>query len=285
VTTSGVASCDGAILNPGSWAFRPPANTTFVPLNFLYAPPNSSPTLTITSPANGATFAPPANITVSAASNVGTWSHVNFFANGTLLGITVAAPYSVPWNNVGPGSYTLTAEGTDSSGRVTTSSPVTITVNPTTTTSFVTGVALGAVRNDFDGWLGMKFTVGSSPITVTALGRFSLSGNAGTHPMKLVDALSGADVPNGSVSVSLAGAIVDQFKYGTLTSPITLSANKSYFLVSRETWGGDDWAVESTAVTTTGKATCDGAILNDSGFWNLRPFSGRTFVPVDFKYY
>jgi hypothetical protein len=283
VTTSGVASCDGAILNPGSWTFRPPADTTFVPVNFMYGAPNQSPALTITGPANGATFTAPANLTVSAAFNAGTLSRVDFFANGTLLGSALTAPYSIPWNNVGPGSYTLTASGTDNSGVVATSSPVAFTVNPITT--FVTGVALGAVRDDFDGWLGLKFTVGPNPITVTALGRFSLSGNAGTHTVKLVDAASGASVPNGSVSISLAGTIVGQFQYGNLAAPIILSARTSYCLVSRESSEGDDWAVETTAVTTTDAASCDGAILSNSAGWSLRPPSGTTFVPVDFKYY
>jgi hypothetical protein len=143
------------------------------------------------------------------------------------------------------------------------------------------------VRDDFDGWLGLKFTVGPNPITVTALGRFSLSGNAGTHTVKLVDAAGGASVPNGSVSISLAGTIVGQFQYGNLAAPIILSARTSYFLnLAANHRKGDDWAVETTAVTTTDAASCDGAILNNSaGFQSLRPPSGTTFVPVDFKYY
>src|SRR5439155_27075739 len=55
LTTTSVASCDGAILsNSSGWFFRPPANTSFVPLNFRYGLPNVPPMVNITSPATGA---------------------------------------------------------------------------------------------------------------------------------------------------------------------------------------------------------------------------------------
>jgi hypothetical protein len=101
---------------------------------------------------------------------------------------------------------------------------------------------LGALRNDFNGWLGMKFTVGASPLSVTALGRYVISGNNATHMVKLVNSSSGTDVPNGSVSIALSGATAGQFKFGLLANPITLSANTSYYVVSQETPGGDQWA-------------------------------------------
>ena len=59
--------------------------------------------------------------------------------------------------------------------------------------------------NDFDGWLGMRFTVRFAPFAVTWLGRLWLSGNSLTHAIKVVDASTGGDVPNGSVSISSTG--------------------------------------------------------------------------------
>jgi hypothetical protein len=116
-----------------------------------------------------------------------------------------------------------------------------------------------------------------------ALGRYVISGNSGTHTMKLVDASNDSDVPNGSVSVALSGAKAGKFKYGVLANSITLSANASYYIVSQESSGGDEWADETTTVTTAGAASCDGAILN-SGSWSFRPPANTTFVPVDFIY-
>ena len=71
---------------------------------------------------------------------------------------------------------------------------------------FITGTTLNTSRNDFSGWLGMRFTVGAAPISVTQLGRLWLSGNSLAHALKLVDASTRADVPNGSVSLAMAGA-------------------------------------------------------------------------------
>jgi len=284
VTTAGVASCDGATLNSGSWSFRPPANTTFVPVDFIYGPPNQNPAVSITSPASGATFTAPANIIVNATAsdNDGTVASVDFFAGSTLLGTAATSPYSIPWNNIGAGGYTVTARATDNGGAVTTSSPIDITVN--SGSSFITSTTLGALRNDYDGWLGMQFTVGDSPITATALGRFVFSGNSATHTLKLVDATTGFVLSNGSLLISLSGATAGQFSYVDLPAPITLSANTSYYLVSQEVSGGDQWADETTTVTTTTAATCDGAILGKPGnIWTIRPGDNTLFVPVDFK--
>src|SRR6476620_5141382 len=78
-------------------------------------------------------------------------------------------------------------------------------------TAFVTSATLGTTRNDFNGWLGMKFTVGANPITVTALGRMYLNANTGTHTVKLIDASSKANVPNGAVSISMVSGTAGQF--------------------------------------------------------------------------
>lgn len=89
------------------------------------------PTVSITSPASGGSFVAPANITISAAAAGGTGaqvSRVDFFAGTTLVGSDSTSPYSISWNGVAAGSYSLTAQVTDSLGAVATSSPVGITV-------------------------------------------------------------------------------------------------------------------------------------------------------------
>jgi hypothetical protein len=93
---------------------------------------NVAPTVSITSPANGAIFTAGANITINATASDsdGTVSNVQFFQGSTSLGTDSSSPYSVTWNNVPAGNYSLTARATDNGGAQTTSSPVSITVNP-----------------------------------------------------------------------------------------------------------------------------------------------------------
>jgi hypothetical protein len=91
---------------------------------------NPPPTVSITSPANGATFTAPANVTINAnASDNGSVTKVEFFNGATKLGEDTSSPYSYAWTGVVAGSYSITAKATDNQGAVTTSSAVGITVN------------------------------------------------------------------------------------------------------------------------------------------------------------
>jgi chitinase len=91
---------------------------------------NVFPSVSITSPANGATFTTGANITInaSASDSDGSISKVDFYNGTTLLGTDTSTPYSFTWNGVGAGSYSLTAKATDNQSAVSTSSAVSITV-------------------------------------------------------------------------------------------------------------------------------------------------------------
>jgi Domain of unknown function (DUF1929)/Bacterial Ig domain len=93
-------------------------------------PPNQPPTVSLTSPSNGAIFTSPAKIPLAAtASDVdGSVARVEFFSGGTKLGEDTSAPYTGRWNIAGAGTYSLTARATDNAGATTPSSPVVITV-------------------------------------------------------------------------------------------------------------------------------------------------------------
>jgi hypothetical protein len=92
---------------------------------------NTAPTVSLTSPANNATFTAPASIglVASASDSDGTISRVEFFAGTTLLGTELYSPYNITWSSVPAGTYTLTAKATDNAGATTTSSPITVIVN------------------------------------------------------------------------------------------------------------------------------------------------------------
>ena len=91
---------------------------------------NTPPSVSITSPADGATFTAPADITISAnaSDSDGNVTSVSFYEGSTLLGTVTSSPYSYTWTGVASGSYTLTATATDNSGGTTTSSAITVEV-------------------------------------------------------------------------------------------------------------------------------------------------------------
>src|SRR5262245_42809519 len=91
---------------------------------------NTAPIVTITSPANGASFTPPANVPIVATASDpnNTVTNVAFFDGVTFLGQTNDVPYTVT-ANLTNGSHSLTAVATDNLGLSATSSVVTIFVS------------------------------------------------------------------------------------------------------------------------------------------------------------
>lgn len=96
---------------------------------------NNFPSVSISSPANNATFNTGANITIAATASDsdGSVTKVDFYQGNTLLGTDTSSPYSFTWSNVQAGSYALTARATDNQNAVSTSSSVNITVGNSNT--------------------------------------------------------------------------------------------------------------------------------------------------------
>ena len=94
-------------------------------------PPNQKPSVSLTSPANGATFNQPAKVDLAAAASDpdGAVAKVGFYDGSKLIGEDTTAPYTWRWNVSVVGKHVLTARATDSAGATATSGPVTITVN------------------------------------------------------------------------------------------------------------------------------------------------------------
>ena len=88
------------------------------------------PGVTLTRPAPGVVFTAPATVYLeaNAASPHGQVTNVSFYVNGTAIGSASAPPFNLYWTNVAPGSYQITAVGTDNSGLAGGSVAVQITV-------------------------------------------------------------------------------------------------------------------------------------------------------------
>ena len=103
-------------------------STTSTAVSIVVKAPVSKPSVAITSPVSGATFAGPATISIAATAAAtatgATISKVDFYNGAMLLGSALAAPYTYTWSNVPAGGYLLTAKATDSLGSVTTSALV-----------------------------------------------------------------------------------------------------------------------------------------------------------------
>jgi hypothetical protein len=151
--------------------------------------------------------------------------------------------------------------------------------------AFVSSFHLGTQRNNYSGWVGTTFTVGATPLTVNALGRYVSAGDSASHIVKFVDAATGVDVAGGSVSVVTAGATAGGFAYATLGTPVTLKANATYFIVSAETAGGDHWYDLDTTVQSAPAGTVGRAVYGSgSSFTVAQSVTGHSYVPLNFQF-
>jgi hypothetical protein len=101
---------------------------------------NISPVVSLTAPANNATYTAPANITLEATAtdSDGSVTLVEFYNNGNKIGQDATAPYSFVFSNVVAGTYSFTARATDNQSATTNSSAVIAIV-----TNAGTNLALG----------------------------------------------------------------------------------------------------------------------------------------------
>ena len=92
---------------------------------------NSNPSVSITSPTDGASFAEgdTVDITAQASDLDGTVSLVEFFVGDTKIGEDSTEPFKFSWTNVAAGNYQITAKATDDVGGTSTSQAVAISVN------------------------------------------------------------------------------------------------------------------------------------------------------------
>lgn len=124
------------------------------------SPANPPPSVSLSSPANGASFPSGATIPVSATATDanGSIARVEFYAGSTLIGTPdTSSPYGVSWTNVAAGSHTLKAVAWDNAGASTTSATRSVTVSSSTPPNQPPSVSMTAPASG---------TVVSAPATI-----------------------------------------------------------------------------------------------------------------------
>ena len=98
---------------------------------------NQPPTVSLMTPALGATYTAPASVAFSATASdpENSLARVEFYSGTTLLATDTSAPYSYTWSSVAAGSYSVRAVAYDTAGASASSPTASITVSTTTTTT------------------------------------------------------------------------------------------------------------------------------------------------------
>jgi predicted transglutaminase-like cysteine proteinase len=254
-------------------------------------PVNNNPVITQQPLSASVTAGQSATFSVSASSTAALtyqWQSLAPGASGfTNIGGATSSSYTTPGTLLSDNGTQFQCVVSNSSGSVTTNT-VTLTVQSSgtggSTGAFVTSKVLGTLRNDYTGWVGMSITVGATPLNVTALGRILVAGNSGTHVLKIVNAVTGVDVPGGSAVITMTGS-AGQFVYANLPSPIALNANTTYYVLSQEAAGGDRWYDFNTTATVAPVAGLTGAVWGGGApYVFVAGSAGHMYIPVDLLY-
>jgi RHS repeat-associated protein len=173
-------------------------------------------TVTLDVPANGSTHSPGGNIALTASSQATggySVSKVEFFQGSTLIATDTSSPYSITWNNVPQGHYTLTAKATaikkGNPDQSATSSPVDINVTTPPSVTLISPIAdstlpsalasFSATASDSDGTIAMvrfiygqlifwdsgTFTVSQPPYSAVVALHPVIGGENGLYPYSI----------------------------------------------------------------------------------------------------
>jgi len=205
------------------------------------------PTVSITSPANGAMFTAPASIpiTASASESGGSISKVEFFNGATLLGTATSSPYTFTWASVPAGTYSLTAEAFDASGTTATSSAVSVTVNPAATPAVVASPTSLSVTQGSAGTFGVSLSrAPSSNVTVTVS---RTSGNTG-------------------LSVSSGGTLTFTPANFASAQTVTIAADSSSTGAASFSAATSGYTTAAVSVTETSSSATGTLLVNPASF-------------------
>jgi hypothetical protein len=179
-------------------------------------PDTTPPTVTLTSPANGAVVHGTVTLTATAADDVGV-GKVEWLVNGVVLAGKAVSPYSFDWASGASGQVTITARALDAARNAATSS-ITVTVDNTPPDTLLTstppGVGPDSATFEFaasEPGASFECSLDGSPFAPCTSPK-SYSGLApGTHAfsVRAVDSLGNVDATPASYSWSVAGGTLN----------------------------------------------------------------------------
>jgi uncharacterized repeat protein (TIGR01451 family) len=241
---------------------------------------NGTASVTITSPANYASFNRPANIAMTATASLtgGTISKVDFYDGFKLLGtgtLSGSNQYSLTWNGVPSGNHVITAVATDNSNVTTTSAPAKVTVNESPVIS-IAGPAQGTV-----------FSIAPATITITAnasdwdgyISRVdfyasgSLIGSNSTQGINQFN-LSWNNVASGNYS--LTAVAVDNAGASITSAPVTIRVNIPPTVSLTSPASGTQFTSPANITMTATAADSDGSVAGVDFYANGIRVGGGT---------
>ncbi len=202
-----------------------------------------APTVSITSPAAGATVTGTVAVAATVSDAAGVAS-VTFLADGAVIATDTSSPYSASWNTsaVAAGSHTLRAEARDTAGNVGTSAPVAVTTGPPSDTTAptvsitspgsgatVTGaVSVTATASDAVGVASVTFMANGAVIATDTSSPYSANWDtsavaAGSHTLR-------AEARDAAGNVGLSAAVTVNVAAANRPPVVSMTASGSSYV-------------------------------------------------------
>jgi photosystem II stability/assembly factor-like uncharacterized protein len=229
-------------------------------------PVNNPPAVSLTAPADGASYTAPASITISASASDADdgVTRVDFYAGKTLVGTATASPFTVTWGNVAAGSYVLSAVAVNGGGATAKSAPVNVTVNEAPAGQTLTSLTLNPT----------SVTGGATSQGAVALSGAAPAGGASvslaSSNAAVVAVPASVNVPAGGTGATFAAttgavsaptSVVISASYGGVTRTVVLNvtpagtATTDTVGVQRAEYTGTKKALRVEAASTSAAAT------------------------------
>lgn len=236
---------------------------------------NRNPAVSITAPANGATYTAPAtvSITANASDPEGRMASVDFYVGSTLISRDSTAPYTASWSASAAGTYSLTAVAHDADGGSSTSGAVSITVQTATnrppTVSLATNgasftapadITLTATASDPEGQLSrVEFYNGSTRLATDTGAPYSFSWSsvpAGTYTLTAIayDA-AGASATSAAVTVTVSAATTNAPRLVVFTASSDHATNVTNYVLRVYAASANPSTATPIATSDLGKPT------------------------------
>jgi len=237
---------------------------------------NQPPAVSITSPANGATFTAPTTVTIAATASdaENRMASVDFYAGSTLILRDSTSPYAASWSPTTAGTYALTAVARDADGNSTTSAAVSVTVQTSTNrpptvslstngTSFIApaSITLTATASDPEGRLArVDFFNGSTRLASDTSSPYSFSWSnvaAGTYSLTAVAYdTAGASATSAAVAVRVSSSTTTTPpRYVVFTASADHATNVTKYVFKVYPSGANPATATPVATSDLGKPT------------------------------
>ncbi len=199
-------SYNGRLYEAKWWTTQTPGGTEWTDLGVCGdGNTNQKPTASVSLSASSADVNTAVTISATASDSDGSVASVEFFVNGSSVGVDNSAPYSVSWTSTTAGTYTVSAVATDNEGATSDASTASFTANsvgggndnPTVSLSsdinggdLGTSIVLTASANDTDGSVSsVTFSVDGAVINTDSSAPFTYTWTptaAGTYTVSAV---------------------------------------------------------------------------------------------------